>query len=126
VTNQAAIGRGLTSAAAVAEIHARMGEAIQAAGGAVARVEHCPHRPEESCDCRKPKPGMLLRAGREHGLDLRASWMVGDTWRDVRAGKAAGCRTILVGGSARGERARPDHSVRDLPAAVRVILAAKR
>ena len=96
VTNQAAIGRGLTSAAAVAEIHDRMGEAIRSAGGAVARVEHCPHRPEESCDCRKPKPGMLRRGARAVGASLVDSYFVGDHLTDVEAALAAGCRPILV------------------------------
>jgi D-glycero-D-manno-heptose 1,7-bisphosphate phosphatase len=96
VTNQAAIGRGLTSAEAVAEIHDRMGAAIRAAGGAVARVEHCPHRPEESCDCRKPKPGMLERGARAVGASLAESYFVGDHLTDVEAALAAGCRPILV------------------------------
>src|SRR5262245_64756620 len=61
VTNQAAIGRGLMTAGAVADIHARMCAAVAAAGGAIARVEHCPHHPDDGCDCRKPKPGMLQR-----------------------------------------------------------------
>ena len=85
------------------------------------QVYHCPHHPWLGCDCHKPKPGMLLRAAREHGLDLPRSWMVGDTWRDVRAGRAAGCRTILVGGNAKGRTARPDFDVRDLAAAADVI-----
>lgn len=123
VTNKTAMGWGLLSEADNAAIMERVLDAIARAGGTVEGWHHCPHNPMRGCDCCKPRPGMLLRAAREHGFDLRASWMVGDTWRDVRAGKAAGCRTILVGGSKAGLRAGPDHSVADLPAAVRVILA---
>ena len=62
------------------------------------RVEVCYHpgQGQSDCDCRKPKPGMLLRAARELGIDLAQSWMVGDRWRDVDCGHAAGCRTIFI------------------------------
>jgi len=63
-------------------------------------VLYCPHG-EGECQCRKPLPGMLLEAARRHGIDLAASWMIGDSERDVGAGRAAGCRTILV---KKGER----------------------
>ncbi len=56
----------------------------------------CPHDDTDACDCRKPRPGMLTAAAAEHGIDLAASWMVGDRYRDVEAGQAAGCRTLLI------------------------------
>jgi D-glycero-D-manno-heptose 1,7-bisphosphate phosphatase len=96
VTNQSAIGRGLTSAESVAEIHDRMCAAIGDAGGVVARVEHCPHHPDESCECRKPKPGMLRRGAEAVGASLASSYFVGDHLTDVEAALAAGCRPILV------------------------------
>jgi len=96
VTNQAAIGRGYTTAAEVADIHARMCAAIASGGGQIARVLHCPHRPDEACECRKPRPGMLLRAAGDLDLDLARSYVVGDHLTDVEAAIAAGCRPILV------------------------------
>lgn len=127
VTNKTAMGWGLLSRREHEAIMARVLAAIDAAGGKVAAVYHCPHNTLLGCDCHKPRPGMLLRAAGEHGIDLARSWMVGDTWRDVGAGKAAGCRTILVGpGSARARAMRPDHERSDLWEAVQVILAEAR
>ena len=81
------------------------------------------------CDCRKPAPGMLLAAAGELGLDLGASWMIGDTDGDVQAGRAAGCRTILVehpdSAHKRTAQLPPDAVVTDLTAAAGVILGAK-
>jgi D-glycero-D-manno-heptose 1,7-bisphosphate phosphatase len=77
----------------------------------------------DACDCRKPKPGMLLAAAAEHGIDLAASVMVGDRWRDIEAGRAAGCRTILVGPGYDERRAEGfDAAVASLLEASRLIL----
>ena len=131
VTNQSAIGRGYVSAAAIDEIHRLMGEAIVAAGGAVERIVLCRHHPDEGCSCRKPKPGMLLEAARELGVDLGASYFVGDHLTDLEAARAAGCRAILVmtgRGAASADRAGRDHPgvpiVADLGAAADLILGA--
>lgn len=121
-TNKTAMGWGLLSRREHEAVMAAVLDAIARAGGRVEAVYHCPHNTLLGCDCHKPKPGMLLRAAREHGLALDRSWMVGDTWRDVGAGKAAGARTILVGGSRKGKRARPDFAVHDLWDAAHVIL----
>jgi D-glycero-D-manno-heptose 1,7-bisphosphate phosphatase len=124
-TNKTAMGWGLLSVEMHEAIMRRILAAVEAAGGEVLQVYHCPHHPLVGCDCTKPKPGMLLRAARDHRLDLQRSWMVGDTWRDVAAGKAAGCRTILVGkGSARAVALGPDFHAPGLPGAVERILAA--
>jgi D-glycero-D-manno-heptose 1,7-bisphosphate phosphatase len=97
VTNQKAVHKGLLTAATVESIHANLRRLLRERHGLdVLDILYCPHGDGE-CDCRKPQPGMLLRAAERHGLDLRASWMVGDQWRDVEAGRRAGCRTILVG-----------------------------
>jgi len=78
------------------------------------------------CNCRKPKPGMLLHAAREMGIDLGQSWMVGDRWRDVDCGQAAGCKTIFIDrGYAEELKVRPDFSVRDLGEAAELILNTK-
>lgn len=128
ITNQSAIGRGYTTAEAVDDIHRRLNEA---AGGRLARVEHCPHHPDDGCDCRKPKPGMLRRAAAALEIDLAASYMVGDHLTDVEAARAAGVSPILVrsgrGKSALSDLPKPDFPVvDDLAAAARLLLKSDR
>jgi D-glycero-D-manno-heptose 1,7-bisphosphate phosphatase len=96
VTNQAVVNRGQLSAEGLADIHSRMTAEIQRAGGLITRVYHCPHDNHEACHCRKPEPGMLLRAAEEYHIDLSQSFMVGDAWTDVAAGLAVKARSILV------------------------------
>jgi D-glycero-D-manno-heptose 1,7-bisphosphate phosphatase len=91
VTNQPDIGRGKTSQAAVDAIN----DVLKAELGLDA-VYFCPHSDEDRCDCRKPKPGLLTKAARHWGINLARSFMVGDRWRDVEAGQAAGCRTVFI------------------------------
>jgi D-glycero-D-manno-heptose 1,7-bisphosphate phosphatase len=92
-TNQPDVGRGTLKREIVEAIHAHMRQALP-----LDRVEVCYHpgKSESECDCRKPKPGMLLHAAHELNIDLRASWMVGDRWRDIDCGHAVGCRTVLI------------------------------
>ena len=96
VSNQSPVGRGILSCAQVEAINRRMVVEIERRGGRVDAVYYCPHRPDEGCDCRKPNPGMLLRAARDLHLDLGRSYMIGDAVSDVEAGLAAGCSPILV------------------------------
>jgi D-glycero-D-manno-heptose 1,7-bisphosphate phosphatase len=96
ITNQAIINRHMVSAEMVEDIHARMVQAIETTGGRVDRVMYCPHRPDEHCTCRKPKPGLLLRAAEELELDLAHSYLIGDAETDMKAGRAAGCQRYLV------------------------------
>ncbi|MBL8863348.1 MAG: HAD family hydrolase [Planctomycetes bacterium] len=103
VTNQSALARGWLDEAGLAAIHARMAELLAQEGARVDAIRHCPHHPEEGrgelrrvCRCRKPAPGMLLDLARERGLDLAASWTIGDAERDVAAARAAGTHTALV------------------------------
>ena len=120
-TNQPDVGRGTLKQDVVEQIHAHMCAQLP-----IDRVEICYHpgRSESECDCRKPKPGMLLRAARELNIDLRASWMVGDRWRDIDCGKRAGVRTVFIDfGYAEELRAPPDFTVRSFRAAAEVILA---
>lgn len=92
-TNQPDVGRGTMSRSVVEEIHTHLCRVLP-----IDRVEVCCHagRGESECDCRKPRPGMLLRAARELGIDLARSWMIGDRWRDIDCGHAVGCRTIFI------------------------------
>jgi D-glycero-D-manno-heptose 1,7-bisphosphate phosphatase len=96
ISNQSCIGRGLAGRETVDEIHARMTEAVRRSGGRIDAVYYCPHRPDEDCPCRKPRPGLLLKAARELDIDLAASWLVGDDLKDLETAKAAGVRSVLV------------------------------
>jgi histidinol-phosphate phosphatase family protein len=96
ISNQAGIGRGVMTADDLDGITRKLEAALAEAGVVLSGVYYCVHRPESGCDCRKPRPGLLLRAAREHGLDLARSFFVGDDPRDVAAGRAAGVKTILV------------------------------
>lgn len=95
-TNQAGIARGSISLATVEDIHQRMLAGIAEMGGYIEKVYYCPHSKDECCSCRKPRPGLLLRARDELGLDMRDAVFVGDSITDIRAGLAAGIRTVLV------------------------------
>jgi D-glycero-D-manno-heptose 1,7-bisphosphate phosphatase len=96
VTNQSGVARGVMSAESVEEIHANLRQVLREAHALdLLDILVCPHL-GDACDCRKPKPGMLLEAARRHGIDLPGSWMVGDQERDIEAGRRGGCRTILV------------------------------
>ena len=104
VSNQSGVARGYFDEAAIGGMHDRLQKILDAHGAALDGLEYCPHHPEGDvapyaveCACRKPAPGMIRRAARKHGLNLSASWMVGDIAADVEAGKRAGTRTVLVG-----------------------------
>ncbi len=96
VTNQGAVNRGMMSLDDLNDIHNRMLQAITEAGGKITKVYFCPHSPEEHCNCRKPEPGMLQQAAHEHNIDLKQSFMVGDAWTDMEAGRKAGTHNILL------------------------------
>lgn len=96
ITNQAIINRRMVPVEVVEDIHARMVQAIEAAGGRIDRVMYCPHRPEDHCACRKPQPGLLLMAADEFEVDLSQSYIIGDAEADMQAGRAVGCRRYLV------------------------------
>jgi D-glycero-D-manno-heptose 1,7-bisphosphate phosphatase len=96
VTNQAIINRGLVSPASVEALNDRMLLEIGRTGGSVEAIAYCPHRSEEQCDCRKPRPGLLFDLARRYQVDLTKAALVGDALSDIEAGQAAGCRTVLV------------------------------
>lgn len=108
VTNQPVIARGEVTVPQLQEIHNKMETLLGAEGAYLDAIYYCPHHPHKGyegevpelkidCDCRKPKPGMLLKAAEEYNIDLSQSWMIGDGENDIKAGKAAGCRTALIG-----------------------------
>jgi histidinol-phosphate phosphatase family protein len=96
VSNQSAINRGITSARNVESIHRRMLTEIEEAGGRVEAVLYCQHKPDEQCNCRKPRPGLLKKAANEHGFELARCYLVGDKLSDIEAGRAVGCHCLLV------------------------------
>ena len=138
VTNQAGVARGYFDESLVHDVHDAVRAMLAERGARLDAIYYCPHHPEvgaeayrRDCDCRKPKPGLLLRARDEMGIDLASSYMVGDSVRDLGAGRAAGATTVLVlTGYGRGEwehqahrwAAPPDHVAEDLLDAMRWIL----
>ncbi len=141
VTNQSGIARGLLTEQDLNLFHQRLDEQLELLGARVDVYYTCPHHPDPSeakrpelavdCDCRKPKPGLLLQAAQDLDIDLKASWMVGDMWRDIQAGQAAGVRTIKMPADAQHEEPRPADTppptaeVADLEEAADVILDAE-
>jgi len=96
ITNQSGIARGYFTEETLSMIHHKMLAELGAAGASIDAIYVCPHHPNEGCECRKPKPALLLRAAREIGIALDRSYMVGDDAKDVQAGRAAGCRTVWL------------------------------
>jgi D-glycero-D-manno-heptose 1,7-bisphosphate phosphatase len=95
-TNQSGVGRGLISSSALEEIHRRMVQRVEQAGGKLAGIFFCPHRPEDDCSCRKPKPGLLRQIEARFGCSLKGRPVIGDSARDLQAAEAVGARAILV------------------------------
>ena len=134
ITNQSIIGRGWVSPAVLADTHGRMSEAIHAGGGRIHAIYHCPHHPDDGCDCRKPRPGMVLRAAADHGIDLSRAVMIGDSAKDVACARNAGVALAVLVKTGGFERAAarlseegiaPDQVSLDLWEAVDGLLAAK-
>lgn len=103
ISNQSGVARGYFPEEALAAVEERLRELLAAAGAPMAGFYYCPHHPEGTvpeyainCSCRKPEPGLLLRAARAHNIDLSRSWFIGDILNDVEAGRRAGCRTMLL------------------------------
>ena len=131
VTNQSGIARNIFPESLVHEVHKKMIAQLTAGEAWIDAIYFCPHKSEDACECRKPNPGMLHRAAREHGLDLAASWVVGDRYADLEMAFATGGRGILVmTGYGRGEYEwhrsswprQPDALAENLSDAVRHIL----
>ena len=96
VTNQSAVGRGFFDMACVEQVHARLRELLRAEDVELDGIYTCPHTPDNGCDCRKPRPGLLLRASRELGFDPANSFVIGDKPCDIDLGNGVGATTILV------------------------------
>ena len=123
VTNQPDVARGTQTLQAIEEMHDGMRRALPLDDFLV-----CPHDDGDGCDCRKPLPGLLLQGQTKYGIDLGRSFMVGDRWRDVDAGRAAGCRTVFLdlNYKERGPSAPPDSRVDSLQGAVDWIVSSSQ
>src|SRR5687767_13313621 len=138
ISNQSGVARGLFTEDAVRAVNVRMDEMLQRANGSalIQAHEYCPHHPEATvesyrldCEDRKPRAGMLKRLAQKYNLDLYRSWVVGDAPRDIEAGKAAGCRTILFSdpnlpaspSASEASSVTPDYTVSSLREAVNII-----
>jgi D-glycero-D-manno-heptose 1,7-bisphosphate phosphatase len=95
-SNQSGLGRGLFDVAALNAMHAKMHKLLAAVGGRIDAVFYCPHSPEETCNCRKPLPGLFEQISERYGMDLQGIHAVGDSLRDLQAAAAVGCATHLV------------------------------
>lgn len=124
VSNQRCVAKGLLQIAELEAIHRKMAGELAKAGAQLDGVYYCPHEKEPPCDCRKPSPGMLFRAAREHQIELAASWMVGDSESDIEAGKRAGCRTVRIISEPPAEGEGSDYFASNLLEASRRILTA--
>ena len=132
VTNQPVIARGEVTVSELEQIHMKLETELGKAGAYVDALYYCPHHPDSGfegevpelkfdCECRKPKPGMLVKASQDFNISLSVSWMIGDGKNDIMAGQAAGCRTVLL--SSDSENAyNADYIVTDLKEAVEKIL----
>ncbi len=138
ITNQAGVARGYFSEAMLQSVHELMISQLQAAGTRVDAIYYCAHHPSIGdapyrfdCDCRKPKPGLIIRAARDFDIDLKSSWVIGDRYSDVQLAHNAGVKSALVmSGYGRGEwehqrqqwEHQPDLIAEDLLHAVRKLL----
>jgi len=114
LTNQSGLARGLLDAAMLERIHARMLAAVEAAGGRIEAIFHCPHGPEDFCGCRKPKPGLFHAFAERYGVDLTGIPAVGDSYRDLQAAWAVGAAPILLE-TGKGSRTLARHPNLDIP-----------
>ena len=138
LTNQSGVARGYFTETTLIEIHERMEESLRLQGARIDAIYYCAHHPDYGsppyrldCDCRKPRPGLVVKAARDLNLDLSRSYVIGDRYRDVEAGHAAGARGVMVlTGLGREEYENdqlywprhPDHVAEDLLEAVKWIL----
>ena len=123
VTNQSGIARGYFSEGMLAKIHQKMRDELAKQQAFVDAIYYCPHHPDEHCPCRKPKPAMILQAVKEHYINLKNSFIVGDAPIDIEMGRIVGCQTVLLHqGQSKLEGKLPDYLATDLYQAVEWIL----
>jgi histidinol-phosphate phosphatase family protein len=117
ITNQSGIARGYFAEEMLGLIHQKMLNQLAKENARIDAVYYCPHHPDDNCECRKPKPKMVLQAATEHDIDLKRSFVVGDKPLDVALGRNAGCRTVLIPSDpadTESEACSPDYIAPDL------------
>ena len=122
VSNQAGINKGIISHKTVQEINGRMMEEVKKAGGKIEKVYYCPHRPDEKCNCRKPRPGLFLQAAKDYEIDFKRSYFIGDLASDIEAGHRVGLRVIFIPPKREKTNEKPDHIASNLSEAAALIL----
>jgi len=108
ITNQSGIGRGYFTEVVLKDIHKKMMAVLAVSGAYIDDIYYCPHLPEDDCDCRKPKPGMVIKAVREHDINIAESYFIGDKIQDIETGQAIACRTVLISSPAEVGISPPD------------------
>ncbi len=131
ITNQSVINRKMVTEAELQNIHDKMTETVAAHGGRIEAVYYCPHAPDDGCNCRKPEPGLILRAQADYALDASETCMVGDSLKDIECARRAGCGKAILVRTGHGQETEqlcrkaaiaPDHVADDLMAAVQWFL----
>ena len=108
ISNQSAVNRGLMALETLVDIHRRLTRAVTKSGGHLTDIFFCPHRPDEGCSCRKPSPGLILKACRTHAIEVRKTFMVGDSTKDVACARNAGCAAAVLVKTGNGVAAMED------------------
>ncbi len=131
ITNQSAIGRKMITTQGLNDIFTKMTAGVREKGGHITDIFYCPHLPEDNCECRKPKPQMILKAQKKHNIDMRTAIMVGDSAKDIECAKSAGCSFSILVKTGNGINAavelakkniRPDYVAEDLFEAAKWII----
>ena len=119
ITNQSVIARKMVTKDELEEMHKKMKKEIENHGGKIIKIYYCPHHPDDGCNCRKPKPGLFLKAIKENNIDVSKSYVVGDRIMDVLAGKTIGSKTVIIPSELglkelKESKANPDYIAKDL------------
>ncbi len=109
-TNQSGVGRGYYSQATLEEIHKKMTDELAVFDGRLDGIYVCPHTPDDACDCRKPKVGMLMQIAKDFNADLKRAYLIGDSFRDIQAAQTVGCLPVLVK-TGNGEKVLEEHKL---------------
>jgi D-glycero-D-manno-heptose 1,7-bisphosphate phosphatase len=115
ITNQSIIGRNRVTPQTLDRIFNKMTQGIEAAGGRILDVFFCPHTPDEGCDCRKPRPGLIFQAQSRYDIDLSRSVFVGDSVKDIEVARNAGCGNAVLVATGNGSRAFQELNARGTP-----------
>jgi D-glycero-D-manno-heptose 1,7-bisphosphate phosphatase len=131
ITNQSVINRGMVTATGLREIHNKMRGSVAQHGGSIEAIYYCPHVPEDGCNCRKPEPGLICSAQADYGMDISRTCMIGDSLKDIRCARRAGCGSAILVRTGHGKEAESlcrdagieaEHVADDLMAAVKWLL----